>query len=512
MSRSEHYEVADNIVVDEMSMVDLHHLALLFRALEIHQSGKLKRVILVGDENQLPPIGCGRPFCDIIDYLREDTKRAQRHLVRLTTNCRQQSDSVVLNAAHLFAGKNRYHTDLYSRLLEGGEISRFLQVDYWEDPEQLQRLITKHIENVLNETVPKSETRSAQESFNLLLKLYEKGFVPNNDASSLALDRVQLLTPYRGGPSGSLGLSDYVRTKYRHEAWPDVKNYGSVFAHSDKIIRISNYYEWNYKERRRELRLSNGSIGILCNNQKGRRAYFPESDWPLTWERMGEDDFELAYGITVHKAQGSEFQEVIVVLPERRSLLSRELVYTALTRSKTKLILLIQKTPRDNPLQVARERSVLLLRNSSIFEKPFDSRRILEPEQGVKVKSKIEYLIYRELQAARDEGKLSFEYEEPIELPIDGNMVPVRPDFTIRCGSQTFYWEHLGMLDRADYSQNWKARFAGYQANGIAENLVTTDDLGGIRQEKFQQVITALIAGVLGGDKTTGFSLHHYSL
>ena len=512
MGRSKHYEEADNIVVDEMSMVDLHHLALLFRALEIHQSGKLKRVILVGDENQLPPIGCGRPFCDIIDYLREDTKRAQRHLVRLTTNCRQKSDPVVLDAAHLFTGKNRYYTDLYEQLLGGGEISPFLQVDYWEDPEQLQCLITTHIETVLNETVPNRETHSAQESFNLLLKLYDKGFVPNNDASSLALDRVQLLTPYRGGPSGALGLSDYVRTKYRHEAWPDVKYYGTTaFAHSDKIIRISNYYVRN-KERRRELRLSNGSIGVLCNNQKGRRAYFPESDWPLSWERMAEDDFELAYGITVHKAQGSEFQEVMVVLPERRSLLSRELVYTALTRSKTKLILLIQKTPRDNPLQVARECSALLLRNSSIFEKPFDSRRILEPEQGVKVKSKIEYLIYRELQATRDEGKLTFEYEEPLELPIDGKMVLIRPDFTIRCGSQTFYWEHLGMLDRADYSRNWKARFTGYQANGIAENLVTTDDLGGIRQEKIQQVITALIAGVLGGDKTTGFSQHHYSL
>src|SRR5262249_56100880 len=107
-------------------------------------------------------------------------------------------------------------------------------------------------------------------------------------------------------------------------------------------------------------------------------GYFPESDWPRSWDRVEEEDFELAYGITVHKAQGSEFEEVLVVLPERRALLSRELVYTALTRSKTKLTLLIQKTPRLNPLQVARERSVLLVRNSSIFSEPYDSRLIFE--------------------------------------------------------------------------------------------------------------------------------------
>ena len=104
---------------------------------------------------------------------------------------------------------------------------------------------------------------------------------------------------------------------------------------------------WNPQERRRDLRLSNGSIGVLCNNKRGPKAYFPESEWPMSWNSMDEEDFELAYGITVHKAQGSEFTEVLVVLPERRALLSRELVYTALTRSKSKLTLLIQKT-RDS--------------------------------------------------------------------------------------------------------------------------------------------------------------------
>jgi len=393
LSRSDRFLPTDNVVLDEMSMMDLGHLALLFRALEVHQPGSIKRVILVGDENQLPPIGCGRPFYDIVSYLREDAAREKRNMVRLTTNCRQQHDPVVLDAAYLFAGKNRYHTDLYDRMLAGGNISPFLDVQYWETPEQLQNLVADSIDSVLEEVVPERDKLSAEQAFNLLMRLYANGFVPNNDTESLALDRVQLLTPYRGGASGSLGLSDFTRRRYRQEAWPDRTYKDTALAHSDKVIRITNWYGWNTAEKRKELRLSNGSVGVLCNNRKGRKAYFPESEWPVDWKRMKEDDFELAYSITVHKAQGSEFQEVVVVLPERRALLSRELVYTALTRSKTKLTLLIQKTPRLNPLQVARDRSVLLGRNSSIFANGCDrfwrvlhlagfTARRLEPEEA----------------------------------------------------------------------------------------------------------------------------------
>ena len=244
MQRSEKYEATDNIIIDEMSMVDLPHLALVFRALEIHQPGSIRRVILVGDENQLPPIGCGRPFYDIITFLREDANREQRNLIRLTTNCRQQHDHSVLDAAHLFAGKNRYHTDLYERLLAGGRISDFLEVRYWESPEELQRIVRGHIDELLARVVQDKATLSDQQAFNRMLGLYENGFVPHSAAKELALDRAQLLSPYRGGPSGSLGLSDFVRSQFRHDAWPDQRYRDTSFAHSDKIIRISNWYAW----------------------------------------------------------------------------------------------------------------------------------------------------------------------------------------------------------------------------------------------------------------------------
>jgi len=513
MQRSDKYDATNNIIIDEMSMVDLPHLALVLRALEIHQPSSIRRVILVGDENQLPPIGCGRPFYDIITFLREDAGREQRNLIRLTTNCRQQHDQVVLDAAHLFAGKNRYHTELYERLLTGGRISEFLDVRYWEDPDELQRMVRERLDEVLARAVEDRATLSDQQAFNRMLGLYENGFVPNSAAKDLALDRAQLLSPYRGGPSGSLGLSDFVRRQYRHDAWPDQRFRDTSFAHSDKIIRINNWYAWNPDIKRAELRLSNGSIGVLCNNKDERKAYFSETRWPVSWGRMDEDDFELAYAITVHKAQGSEFDEVFVVLPERQALLSRELVYTALTRSKTRLTLLVQKTPRTNPLRVARERSVLLLRNSSIFADPIDARRIYEPEPGVRVQSKIEYVIYKMLQDARTEGRLAFEYEGELELPLAGRRIKVHPDFCITVGGRTFFWEHLGMLDRRDYAADWRSRLAGYRAEGLADVLITTDDLGGIRHDRLLAVVEDIMGGALaGGSNGQEFSDHHYTL
>lgn len=513
MRRTDKYPSTDNIIIDEMSMVDLPHLALVFRALEVHQADSIRRVILVGDENQLPPIGCGRPFYDITTFLREDVGRENRNLIRLTTNCRQQYDHTVLDAAHLFAEKNRYHTDLWERLLAGGRISDFLQVGYWEDAGQLQQIVRTNLDDLLTRVVPERQKLSDQQAFNRMLGLYDNGYVPNADAGQLALDRAQLLSPYRGGPEGSLGLSDFMRNQYRREAWPDQRFRDTSFAHSDKVIRIKNWYAWNNELKAPELRLSNGSIGVLCNNKEGRKAYFSESRWPVAWDRMDEEDFELAYAITVHKAQGSEFDEVLVVLPERRALLSRELVYTALTRSKSRLTLLVQKTPRTNPLQVARERSDLLLRNSSVFTDPVDARRIYEPEPGIKVQSKVEYVIYNALQQARTAGRLSFEYERELELEIDGKKIKIHPDFAVTCGGRTVYWEHLGMLDRRDYANKWRSRVAGYRAQGLADAVVTTDDLGGLRGDRLQTVIDDIVRGQIAGEPDAReFSDHHYTL
>jgi hypothetical protein len=193
-------------------------------------------------------------------------------------------------------------------------------------------------------------------------------------------------------------------------------------------------------------------------------------------------------------------------------LLSRELIYTAMTRSRTRLTLLVQKSVRANPLSVARDRSVLAQRNSSIFARPFDAARLFEPEAGIKVKSKVEYLIYTALVSARDAGQLSFTYEGVLDLPFDGRTVTVHPDFVIQANGKTFYWEHLGMLDREDYSRDWRNRRGAYAAAGLADNLLTSDDLAGIRANQLASVLADLAGGTLKGRADLGFSLHHYVL
>ncbi|AZO05598.1 ATP-dependent RecD-like DNA helicase [Mesorhizobium sp. M2A.F.Ca.ET.043.02.1.1] len=512
MTRSQRFKPFDNLVIDEMSMVNLYHLALLFRAIEVHQPHATKRVILVGDENQLPPIGCGKPFHDVIAYLRANRELQTDNTIRLTANCRQRHDPTVLEAAHLFAGKNRYHEELYSQLRAGGAISDYLEVRYFAGAAELQAHIADFVTGTMDVVVPDHRDRSAQEAFNLLLKLYDNGHVPNHDAAELALDRVQLLSPYRGGPSGSLGLSSFMRDAYRTDVKASEWLQKDGFVHSDKIVRIRNHYVRNPDTKERELRLSNGSVGVLSGSRKGWKAFFAESERGFDWRWMDAEDFELAYALTVHKAQGSEFEEVLVVVPERRALLSRELIYTAMTRSKTRLTLLVEKSDRANPLAVARERSVLAQRNSSVFARPFDAARLFEPESGVKVRSKIEFMIYQALIAARDAGQLTFSYETPLDLPFGERIVTVHPDFVIQSGGKSYFWEHLGMLDRQDYARDWRDRRRAYAAAGHEAALLTTDDLAGVRANQLAEIVRDIAAGTLGGRADMGWSLHHYTL
>jgi exodeoxyribonuclease V alpha subunit len=154
METSAAYKPVQNLIIDESSMVDLTRLAVVLRALEVHEPN-VRRVVFVGDENQLPPIGMGRPLYDILAFLNSDPKTADENIVRLRTNCRQRQDRTVIDAAYLFAGKNRYSTDLYQKLLKGGEIltegqkKSSLRVEYWETPEALNQLITHHLDELL---------------------------------------------------------------------------------------------------------------------------------------------------------------------------------------------------------------------------------------------------------------------------------------------------------------------------------------------------------------------------
>ena len=501
-------QMIDNLIVDETSMVDLQKLTVLFSIINLHGPNKIKRIILVGDEKQLPPIGLGKPFVDIINFIKSDDKYRENY-IRLETNCRQEYDKTILALSEVFGDRHRYYEEILSIISKGGQFSHGLNVELWENSEQLHSKIDKCLEKLIAEetqSIPETENCECKAEYvNLLFGLYRNGFVRNDKVETLALDNLQLLSPYRAGYFGTIGLNEAFKTEYRERHWMDDSYFkSSPFDHADKIIRINNWY--TRKGGRKLLILSNGSIGVINNKQRGffRKYYFTDQEEPLTYIDSDEN-FELAYAITIHKSQGSDFKNVFLIIPKKATLLSKELLYTALTRSRYRVTLFLQKE-KENPLEIARNRSFVLSRNTSIFIEPEDYKKIYHPDKDVHVRSKTEYIIYT---ALKSEG-LHPQYEQ--EMKIKGRNYTIHPDFTFEYDGKIYFWEHLGRLDIENYSQDWTRRKQDYVAAGVYENLITTDDLGGIDKEILLTIIQDIKRNKLRESKDERFSKHHYKL
>jgi len=514
-----------NMIIDECSMVDLQKLATLFLMFETQGAERIKRIILVGDENQLPPIGFGRPFYDIVQFLKSRRELHEKHFIKLMTNCRQKYDTKILELSEIFVGKNKYYEELLEHLSKDGDISDGLAVEHWRDEKELQDKISKRISTIIdtekvemlkNKEISKEELSkyvTEEQKLNLLLGLYANGHVPRdpNSERKMDLDRFQVLTPYRAGYFGVLGINPWIKQQYRKEKhWLDAQYFDkykpSIFSHADKIIRVTNWYK--YTGYGKKLRLSNGSIGII-NNKRGlkppRLYYFSDQEEPLS-KIDDEDNFELAYAITIHKSQGSEFKNVFLVIPKKRALLSKEVLYTAFTRSTHRVTLFLQKEDED-ALKIARNRSFVLLRNTSIFEQPQDWEKIFWPERGLGVRSKIEYILYTALKS----NGLDFKYEEP--LKVKGRTKPIHPDFTIDVNEKKYYWEHLGELDLRYYSKEyWEEKRKEYESSGLLDYLITTDDLNGVEADEISKIIKDIKRNKLDGSPDCKYSKHHYQL
>lgn len=494
----------ENLILDECSMLDLEKLHILFSVIKFTDKYP-KRIILVGDENQLPPIGFGKPFHDMITHVLKNHNLSESHYVNLVTNCRQENDDKILDLAEAFTDKSRYYEKALSLASSTGQVSDGLFIERWSDANSLYASIERCINKIFKYEKIVGEDEVAK--LNKLFGLYENGFVNNTNLKfreNLDLEALQLLSPYQTGFYGTLSLNHMIQKRYRSR---DRKSWGNYyFRHSDKMIQVKNWYVGKGNERK--LLLSNGSIGIVTVNSRKaeRKYYFSELSRPLS-NFNEEENCELAYAISVHRSQGSDFTNVLLIIPRKKSLLSKELIYTALTRSKFRLFLFIQEDDEDL-LFKARETSHLLTRNTSIFKTPVDNRAVLVPDPCNKpVKSRAEYIIYKTLQSSG----LTFQYEE--NLPLKFRDYDIHPDFTIRLANdRTIYWEHLGMLDVRKYYRDWQKRTEDYKDHGIFDDLVTTDDLNGIRHEKIEAVIEAIRTGQLQTTHKHRLSSHHYEL
>ena len=245
------------------------------------------------------------------------------------------------------------------------------------------------------------------------------------------------------------------------------------------------------------------------SSQQGYTYDFYGSDF----REEGDAALELAYALTVHKAQGSQFGLVIVVLPEGHPILSRELIYTALTRHQHRVVVmyqgqrsLLQEFSFPHRSETARRRTNLLS-DCRMLEFPQAKGSVFLQEglihrtsKGLAVRSKSELLIAEALLSAG----VGFEYEKPLTLAGTTRY----PDFTIEdeISGRTVYWEHLGMLGREDYRASWEKKLAWYSANGIyavdetkSEDLllITTTDSAqsGLDMAKVKKLISEWCGG-----------------
>ena len=288
----------DCIIIDEMSMVDI----LLMEAL-VSAVRPGCRLILVGDADQLPPVGAGNVLKDMLSG-------GDIHSVRLTEIFRQAEESLIVVNAHL---------------INKGEYPSYNEKD--KDFFMLQR----NSDAEILETIKDLCTRR----------------LPAYLGSDDALSKIQVLTPTRKGLLGSIELNKALQAVLNPPASDKAeKNFaGRIYRLGDKVMQNKNDYDLEWKdlkdfETRRGV--FNGDLGIIksVDNDAGTVSVLFDNERFVTYDYSNLDEIETAFAMTVHKSQGSEFP--VVVMPETRfpsMLATRNLLYTAVTRAKEMAVL-----------------------------------------------------------------------------------------------------------------------------------------------------------------------------
>ena len=286
---------ADAVIVDETSMVDLMLMYSLLRAL---RPGC--RLVLVGDPDQLPSVGAGNVFSDI---LRSEVVRT----IRLTEIFRQAQESLIVMNAHAI---NRGETP------ELGIRDR----DFFFLPR-----------------------RSGEELAQTVMELCATR-LPNR--MGIAPTEIQVLSPTRKGTSGTEYLNRLLQEALNPSApgKKERKQGGFTFREGDRVMQIRNNYEivWQRTDGPGSgVGVYNGDIGVIrAIDQMTETVTVDFTDKLAQYDFSQLPELEPAYAITVHKSQGSEYRAVILAaLGGSPYLLNRSLLYTAVTRAKELLII-----------------------------------------------------------------------------------------------------------------------------------------------------------------------------
>lgn len=488
------YQQEKTIIIDEASMLTTADLAAVLDAVDLAHA---QRIILVGDPNQLPPIGAGRPFVDLIEFLRTgDTERAKAMgTLQTETRSTPGSDSATLRLAAWFthepppAGAENIFLDL-----EVGKELNDLELALWSTPGELTTQLEAQLTKQLSLTDPGDVP-----GFDKFLGLVN-GSVDFHEPNGAEL--FQILSPVRMKSHGVLELNRWVQRRFRSTQLSESREkYGvslgdEEIVHKDKVIQLLNEKRDGYRHTdtaQEEHLLANGEIGLVGPKmQKGktlRVVFVDRPDWTYLYEAKefpaGSGPLQLAYALTVHKAQGSDFGTVFFVLPKGCSLASRELLYTALTRSRGRMVLLVEGHDTSELHALSRpENSDTAGRSTNLF------RGGLRHSEGIPYAEHLVHRLGNKLFQSKSELVIASELENaglPIAyaLPLEGTITGgrVHPDFRFETpAGDLLLWEHLGMMGDPHYSRGWAKKVEWYTKNGyhLGQNLFTTQEVGGL--------------------------------
>jgi exodeoxyribonuclease V alpha subunit len=283
----------DLLIVDECSMLDMWLAHQLFSRL-----GPGTKVLLVGDADQLESVGAGNVFQELIDS----------GLVPVTV-----LDEIFRQAKGSLIAYN-------ARFINEGSGELYYGTDFAFIPAESQPEVAE-----------------------LIRSLYKK------EAATTGISQVQILSPFRSeGEASSQGMNEAIRDEVNPAAEnkPEVIRSGKLFRLNDRVMQIRNNYDITLRDsagKQVSTGVFNGETGYITNIRSGTVTVKYDgryADYPL--ESL--DELELAYAMTIHKSQGSECDTVIIpMLAAHKILLSRNLLYTAVTRAKRRVLLVGQR-------------------------------------------------------------------------------------------------------------------------------------------------------------------------
>lgn len=275
---------ADMIIIDEVSMIDLVLMNALLRA--VHPASHL---LLVGDADQLPSVGAGNVLHDLIGS-------GQVPVVRLDVVFRQAADSTIITNAHRI---NRGESPLFPK--DRRDFFFFGKEDPAECAELVVDIVARRIPTTFN-------------------------FDPQA--------QIQVLSPMTRGQAGTRALNETLQARLNppRPGKPEYKSGSRLFRQGDRVIQLRNNYDKD---------VYNGDLGLIRQIDLEEGEFVVEIDGrPVRYEFSDLDELALAYALTVHKSQGSEYPVVVIpLLTQHYMMLQRNLLYTGVTRAKAMVVL-----------------------------------------------------------------------------------------------------------------------------------------------------------------------------